>query len=782
MARYEHLRLLRLPEQLERRKQSFGGTAPQRDRRQHSTRLRTELDEAIVNQQRRRRPQFITPSLILRVQMVTTLLEEQWEALGLTVLSSDADRTLVLFSSSDDMRELRARFDAYAQDIPDGQRNASYAGFVPFIESIGTMEPRDRIGERLREAGFADLDDFPTAAVAVLDVELWDLGERTLRERKLAEMEAFVVAEGAQLLDQYIGPSLTMLRIRANGAVIRSLLGIEEVASIDQPPEPDIATEQALQLTLANLPPVTPVDDDAPLIGIIDSGVNAHPLLEPLLVGSIGVPSSLGEADEWGHGTRVASIAAFGSLREQLAAGRLVPVARLCSAKVVNSHGAFDDRKLVPAQMREAITTLHERFGCRVFVVALGDRKGVYKGARVGAWAATLDELARELNVVIVVSAGNRVPRVGERLEEAVTEYPGYLLERDNRLVEPAGAQNVLTVGSLAQGEGLDAALGAEVGVRPITKLGEPSPFTRMGPGAGGAVKPDLVDFGGTVVFDPVAMTLKGGDKLASAGVLALHFRPAERLFASASGTSYAAPLVALKASQILRRLPQASANLVRALVVGATEIPEAARARLERLGEDRMHAICGYGHVDMERAAYSDDARVVLYAEDELPLDHFAVYEVPIPEVFQSEAGRRTIRVTLAFDPPVRHTRADYAGVTMSFRLKRGCAPDLIVQHFRKRTREEGQAPAIENRYDCDLRPGAKVREKGTVQTASVAFQRDVSEYGDRYYLVVRCQGGWAANMVQRQRFAIVVEIAHEAEIKLYERMRARVRTSPGR
>ena len=64
--------------------------------------------------------------------------------------------------------------------------------------------------------------------------------------------------------------------------------------------------------------------------------------------------------------------------------------------------------------------------------------------------------------------------------------------------------------------------------------------------------------------------------------------------------------------------------------------------------------------------------------------------------------------------------------------------APDLVFEHFRKRTREEGQAPAIDNRYDCDLKPGAKVREKGTVQTASVDFRRDVSEYGDRYYLVV--------------------------------------------
>jgi hypothetical protein len=76
----------------------------------------------------------------------------------------------------------------------------------------------------------------------------------------------------------------------------------------------------------------------------------------------------------------------------------------------------------------------------------------------------------------------------------------------------------------------------------------------------------------------------------------------------------------------------------------------------------------------------------VVLYAEDELPLDHFAVYHLPISEAFQS-GGRRTIRITLAFDPPVRRTRVDYAGIGMNFRLLRGCDPARIFELFRRRT-----------------------------------------------------------------------------------------------
>jgi hypothetical protein len=427
--------------------------------------------------------------------------------------------------------------------------------------------------------------------------------------------------------------------------------------------------------------------------------------------------------------------------------------------------------------MREAITTLHQRFGARIFVIALGDIRSPYTGGKVGAWAATLDELARELNVLIIVAAGNRYPRSGEQLEQAVTEYPRYLTEPENRFFEPAGAMNVITVGSLAHGEGVDANLAEDVRVRPITKLLEPSPFTRVGPGNNGSIKPDVVDFGGTMVFDPVTARLKDAKDLPSAGLLTLHHRPFERLFASGSGTSYATPFVAFKASMLAQLFPRASANLLRALLVGAAEVPQPARERLEHLGDEATRAICGNGHIDLARAAFSDDARVVLYAEDELALDYFAVYEIPIPENFQSEKGRRTIRVTLAFDPPVRHTRVDYAGVTMNFRVKRGCTPELIFEHYRKRTKEEGRQPDIEDKFDCDLKPGPQSREGGTLQSACVEYKRSLTNYGDSYYLVVRCEGGWAGNLVDRQRFAVVVELAHEAEIQLYERVQVRTR-----
>ena len=774
MPRYEHIQMARLPERLPRRKKPGFGSIPSRESGAHGARLARELASAIATQQAARRPEFVDPALILTVHMSGALQEQAWEQMGLRVLSSDSDRTLVLCSSAADLREVMRKIEAYSAGA-GGRANPQYADLVANIENIGTVRPQDRLGKSLRETGFAEPEDFVESTEYVLDVELWDIGLRGLRERKLNEIRMLLTNLGGAELCRYLGPSISMLRLRGNGLLVRAVLQVVEIASIDLPPQADSDTSALVELGLADLPELLPDPDEPPLIGVIDSGISAHPLLRGAVVAQIGVPGNLGTADEWGHGTAVAGIALFGDLRNQIAGGALARAARLCVAKVTNDQGDFDEYSLVPAQMREAIQRLRAEQGCRIFVCSLADRHSTYAGGKVGAWAATLDELARELDVLIIVAAGNRTPRLGQAVEEGVTAYPEYLLEPANRLFEPGGAVNVLTVGSLSHGPGLDAALADDLNVRPITQEYEPSPFTRVGPGIGGGLKPDLVEVGGTLVFDAVTRSLKGGQQMASAGVVTLHHRYLVRLLTSCSGTSYAAPLVAHTAAQILKLMPQASANLVRALLAGSAQVPVEASQRLLLEGSENASNVCGHGRPDLNRAGFSDDARVVLYAQDALQSDHFAVYRIPVPLPFQTEKGRRTVTVTLAYDPPVRHTRNDYAGLSMGFRLLRGCTQEQVFEHFKWRPKSEA-FPEIEKKYQCDLKPAITQRERGTLQRASVSFQRDIAKFGSDYFLVVRCESGWAPQETE-QRFAVVVELAHEAEVQLYQHLRQRVR-----
>jgi Subtilase family len=220
--------------------------------------------------------------------------------------------------------------------------------------------------------------------------------------------------------------------------------------------------------------------------------------------------------------------------------------------------------------------------------------------------------------------------------------------------------------------------------------------------------------------------------------VLTLYHRYFDRLFTGGSGTSYAAPRVAFSAAQILTRFPQASANLVRALLVGSADIPEPSRDRLQLFGTEAIRNICGHGLVNLERAAFSDDARVTLYAEDELARDHFAVYRIPIPEAFQARNGERAIRVTLAFDPPIRHTRNDYAGLGMSFRLIRGCEPDLIFEHYRRREQAEGPLSGT-----C-----AEIQLSTRSETASA---REGDHSIRNCHVQARCRGVWRELLSRR-------------------------------
>lgn len=704
------------------------------------------------------------------------LLEDDWEALGLTLLSSDDDRNIILFSSQGDLTAFLQRLEAYDGPIPNGQQGRRYEGFVTRIENVGTLQPRDRLGVRLKEAGFVEATDLQNNEIYTVDIELWDFGTRLARERKAQQIEDFIAAQNGEVFDVYLGPSITLMRVRANGQTLRPLLSVPEVAFIDLPPEPDIRAAELVDMELDEAPEILPPGEDAPLIGVLDSGLNEHPFLEGAISARLAFPPELGTADVWGHGTRVGGAALYGDLRNRLDAEQMQAAGRLISAKVVDDNGQFYERKTIPTQMRLAITRLWEDHGCRIFVIALGDLRARNEAGRVGPWAATLDELARELNVLIFVSTGNRTPRSGMAVEQGITHYPGYLLETANRLCEPAGAANIVTVGSIANGSGLGIRHEHDAHIQPITGTFEPSPFSRSGPGAGGIQKPDFVDVGGTMVFDAPSASLQCAPRLPEAGVITLNHDYIRQLTTSGTGTSYSAPLLANKAATLLHLFPQASANLIRALLAGAASVPEACEARLRGMDAADRARICGNGLVDVLRAAYSDDHRVVLYAEDQLEINHFAVYRVPIPVEFQGN-GRRTIRVSMAFDPPVRRTRAEYIGTKMNFRLLRGCPSEEVFAHFRARTADEGEPPDIPNRFKCALQPGPNSRDGYTLQTAAKAFVQDTANYGDEYFLVVRCAGGWAEEQEVAQRFAVVVELEHQPAIQLYARLRQRVR-----
>lgn len=777
MEQYDHLTLRRVSDVLDRRKHGFGDT-PKRNSTRHAKKIKEEVAAVIQpTVAKRLLPDAINPALIVKVQVSGHLPDADWQAVDLQTLSQVSNEAVILFSSDTELTEFRRRLDEYSKPPPAGQKSNKYSSLINVIEEIRSLTPEDRIGQVLKAEGFSSIEDFDLNTTYVLDVELWCPEPGMVEVFVDRVIDSFQQNNGI-LLDRYSPPTGILLRVQGTGRAVRDLLTHVEVATVDLPPKADLEDSELPDPAIDDIGEILAPDPMAVTIGIVDSGINdKHPLLSKVVVGSFGVGGQPG-SDGHGHGTSVAAVAAYGDLETMLHSGRFKPRFKIASARVLDDRGRFPETKLAHTLVVEAIRRLNSEYGCRVINLSLADRTRTVN-ERGTLWSEALDTLALELDIIIVVSAGNTD---GDKLydtygDNVADAYPEYLFDKDNRILDPAGAANVLTVGSVAHVNGLAA--NSPLTIKSLASKDDPSPFTRTGPGIRNSLKPDFVDRGGNAVYDIYSQTLKGGTKHPPAGILTLNHRYTERLFKAVSGTSYAAPLVAYKAAMIISEDSNPSANMVRALLALSAQQPEGAIKKLNRNNYEDQHSVFGCGLPDVVKALYSDDDRAVLVAESELGPDQLAIFELPIPTEYQTTGGTREIRVALAFDPTVRRSRKDYLGTELQFDLVRGKASiDEIVEAYRSHTKEERKKktklPVLKNSERCDFLPKITSRKLGTLQHGTFTMKRDISKHGDTYYLVVRSTDRWA---MSTQAFAVAVMLRHSEQISLYQRLMALIR-----
>lgn len=673
----------------------------------------------------------------------------------------------------------------YIEGGPTGeQKNAPHNQIFSSIDNINTVRPEDRIGRLFNQEGINTPEDIRKARDYVVDIQLWDFGSKDFNRAKLDEVIKFIKVKQGKVTDEHIDEGLILLRVKCKGILLCDLTSsISSIAIIDLPPQPSLTVHEQLNLSIKDFPKTPPPSSKAQSVAVLDSGVtSAHPLLKTAIGESTSIPRSVGNGDDInGHGTMVSGLALYGDVGQSIQARIFTPKVKIYSAKVLNDSGRFDDENLITTQMREAISYFKNQYNCRVFNLSLGDSRLPYKNGKVSYWAAILDTLCRELDIVIVVSAGNidfDLKKHGSAANH-FRRYPKYLLHDDSRIIEPATGAIVLTVGSLSHSANVPVgSASSRVSLRPFALPGQPSPFTRSGPGLGNSIKPDLCEFGGNFAYDGLINSIN--QRIAELSVVSLNNEYLNRLFSTNIGTSFAAPKIAHIAARLFESFPHASSNLIRALLAASAVTPDPAMQLLKPHGKDAHYRICGYGHPRFEFATNSDINRMMLFNDASIKYDHFHIYQVPIPEEFVKEKGTKTIGVTLAFDPPVRHTRFDYLGVTMSFRLIRGKSIKEVAEAFRKRSKEEGKVDTLTSTtYHRKMVPASTMREGGTLQKGSFSTKMKFKpQYGENYFLVIRCEKKWALEEVYGpQRYAVVVNLEHSEPLDLYTRIRQRVR-----
>lgn len=788
----EHLQLPNWQQPLPRRKRPGGGSFDREDKQAHGQTLLQQAEEISSHLSERKRiaPKGIDPKLVFKLQLNASgnLDEDQLRQMGLGFLARDAKRAIVVFPDEETLTALRQHIREYSGLQPNGHKYS----YLAAVEAVTELGPDDRVGFRLRANPIASTE------IASLDIELWHPGNQEECRKKINEIRAFLSERQLSITDSWIGEYICLIRAKVDSATLDQLLKIDYIREIDRRPQPGFEMLEIVKPDLSQIQIEENVSDNLTGILIIDSGVaTRHPLLAATIGDAQVFPDRLrqhitggpedGDEKDGGHGTSVAGIAAYNDIGECLQTRQFTASARIFSARVTDDNNEYDDEELVEHQLEESVEYFLSNYPLvKVINISLGDSALYYRdGEYQFRFAAVIDELAyryRDKDILFVVSAGNYWP-AHLKDEEIRVDYPHYLIgDPEAHVIDPATSAIAITVGGLSYGIGKDIQPYQDKDTdHPIAgQKGFPSPFTRSGWGVDGAIKPDLVDYAGDWHFEHGRIT----PQPYTVGIPTTNknFGPPEgRLFRTVAGTSFAAPRVANIAAQLFREFPNASSNLIRALLADSARVP-LERPELFTAKEDwdeDILRIYGYGQANFERARWSSINEVLLISDSTIRVDDFMIYTIPpLPREFLTTAGSGFISVTLAFDPPTRHTRGDsYLGITMDFSAYRNVSPEAVTNAFRAWNREEQNdlenhvLPSLQNLrqeggppVELEMKPGTNRRKKGTLQHATLRIRRADWRYdGSPLILALTCQRKWAPGEITDQRYAVVVSISHD-------------------
>jgi hypothetical protein len=498
-----------------------------------------------------------------------------------------------------------------------------------------------------------------------------------------------------------------------------------------------------------------------------------------------------------GHGTAVAGCAAYGDVEKNISEKVFNPSNWIFSAKVMYSKTnpfngqkdtAYDAEKLVEHQLKDAVEDFlsYEDYHIRVVNISFGNDHEIWHKnyLRQLPLAALIDELAYAYpNVVFVVSTGNQsIISNYETIDEKKENYPKYLVDNvEANIINPATSALSLTTGSIAQPVRIqEDRFGDEYIKVPIADENQPSPFTRVGPGINGMVKPEFVEYGGNNILyeNHGRISEDNGGRL-----LVLNNQATGSLVRFDYGTSFSTPKVARLAGEIANRFPQRSANFIKCLLLSGSYYPFIPKDNFYNFDAEKANLrVCGYGLPDFERTINSFDNRVVLFDEGNLQLNKIKVFSLQLPDIFFNEKGKKKIIVSLSFTPQTRSSRGDsYLGNRMEFHLFHTISPQVLTEQYGKVSIEnsEEELPDTIKKFEISLSPGATPRKAGCHQKAWKEFKKEPKNRpASPISLVLINSNKWMADENAKIDYCLSVVFEHEKEIDLYNQIRTTIQT----
>lgn len=370
----------------------------------------------------------------------------------------------------------------------------------------------------------------------------------------------------------------------------------------------------------------------APIVCVMDSGIQEeHKYLAPAIISDESVsllPNNLNTSDEvagGGHGTRVTGAVLYP--RTIPSDGIYQLPCWIRNMRILDANNCLPEDVYPPKTIAIAVQKYNVESSppTRIFNHSIGSRRSC-EMKHMTSWAAEIDSQSYNNDVLFIQAAGNISTDVISAYWQAGYPYPEYLDRELCRISNPAQSLQAITVGSVSATE-LETddfiALGKQM---------EVSSFSRSGPGIWDVLKPEVVEYGGTHVYNKGSLPPQLTTPPEVCPEL-IRKSPEGPAFARDDvGTSFSAPKVTYIASQIEKVLPESPALLYRALIAQSARWPKNINDVSKEECVSTLRHI-GYGVPDVERATHNDEYRITLVTPLPMELgdDEAHIFQVPI-------------------------------------------------------------------------------------------------------------------------------------------------------
>ena len=417
--------------------------------------------------------------------------------------------------------------------------------------------------------------------------------------------------------------------------------------------------------------------------------------------------------------------------------------------------------------------------------------------------ARLLDWLAWKYRVLFIVSAGNHTHDVelavlrGQFATLTPQDLQSEIIKavaadaRNRRLLSPAEAVNVLTIGAQHKDASPDGP--PPNCILPFVDSGLPSPINAQGMGYRRAIKPDILMPGGRLFYRENLATSNNfilqvmelnhppGQRVAAPGAIAGDLTSSWHI----RGTSNSAAIASRSASvlfdmlqelltepggQMITSVPYAvwlKALLVHAASWGTAS--DTLESILRTAGNSRrfkeyLTRLLGYGISDPDAVRECTPHRVTALGGGHLEADKAHIHRFPLPPSLSGLRGYRRLTVTLAWITPINIMHQAWRRADLWFH------PDPTRQPH-----DHGHLTKLGlDREESDTR----VAQRGTVQHEVLGGNRAAAFVdGDNVDIQVSCR---ADAGVQEESIpyaiAVTLEISPKIEIDIYNEIKARV------